>query len=72
MVQDTFLVQRTEEICGMINTGTSSAEQGTLLEFIFPNGHEGIVETATGYGLIEGHRPICTIRLDSVIYTEKS
>jgi hypothetical protein len=39
-IQDTFAVavQRTGKVCGNIKPGSSSAEQGALLEFVFPNG----------------------------------
>jgi hypothetical protein len=37
-IQNAFAMQRPGKICAMASPGTSPADQGTLLEFIFPNG----------------------------------
>lgn len=53
VVQNTFEVQRPGKICASANPGTSSADHGALLEFVFPNGTRVLLKQQPDMALLK-------------------
>jgi transposase-like protein len=52
-IQNTFAVQRPEKICTMMGSKASPADQGTLLEFVFPNGTRVLLKQQPDMALLK-------------------
>jgi len=52
-IQNTFAVQRPGKICTTVNPGTSSADHGTLVEFVFPNGTRVLLKQQPDMALLK-------------------